>query len=245
MRSIFIVIYVFLFLLLGLPVLGLMWIIGKFNKPWADMAQLRIVQWAFRCIIFMSGSKLDIRGEENIPKDEAVLYIGNHRSFFDIIITYSRCPRLTGYISKKSILKIPVLGLWMKRLHCLFLDRDDIKQGFKVILTAIDEVKSGVSICVFPEGTRCKNQDDPAEVLPFKEGSFKIATKSKCKIIPIAITGTAEIFEDHLPWVHKNNVTITYGKPIDVSGLSKEETKHLGAYCRNVIVDMLHESVAK
>ena len=72
MRSIFIVIYVFLFLLLGLPVLGLMWIIGKFNKPWADMAQLRIVQWAFRCIIFMSGSKLDIRGEENIPKDEAV-----------------------------------------------------------------------------------------------------------------------------------------------------------------------------
>ena len=103
MRSIFIVIYVFLFLLLGLPVLGLMWIIGKFNKPWADMAQLRIVQWAFRCIIFMSGSKLDIRGEENIPKDEAVLYIGNHRSFFDIIITYSRCPRLTGYISKKSI----------------------------------------------------------------------------------------------------------------------------------------------
>ena len=69
MRSIFIVIYVFLFLLLGLPVLGLMWIIGKFNKPWADMAQLRIVQWAFRCIIFMSGSKLDIRGEENIPKE--------------------------------------------------------------------------------------------------------------------------------------------------------------------------------
>ena len=112
-------------------------------------------------------------------------------------------------------------------------------------MTAIDEVKSGVSICVFPEGTRCKNQDDPAEVLPFKEGSFKIATKSKCKIIPIAITGTAEIFEDHLPWVHKNNVTITYGKPIDVSGLSKEETKHLGAYCRNVIVDMLHESAAK
>ena len=125
-----------------------------------------------------------------MPKDEAVLYIGNHRSFFDIIITYSRCPRLTGYISKQSITKIPVLGLWMKRLHCLFLDRDDIKQGLKVVLAAIDQVKSGISICVFPEGTRCKNKDDLTEVQSFKEGTFKIATKSKCKIVPMAIMGT-------------------------------------------------------
>ena len=105
------------------------------------MAQLRLVQWAFRVIIFLSGADIEFIGEENVPKDEAVLYIGNHRSFFDIIITYSRCPRLTGYISKQSITKIPVLGLWMKRLHCLFLDRDDIKQGLKVVLAAIDQVQ--------------------------------------------------------------------------------------------------------
>ena len=155
-----------------------------------------------------------------MPKDEAVLYIGNHRSFFDIIITYSRCPRLTGYISKQSITKIPVLGLWMKRLHCLFLDRDDIKQGLKVVLAAIDQVKSGISICVFPEGTRCKNKDDLTEVQSFKEGTFKIATKIK-----------------------KRHVVIRYGTPIDPAALSKEEQKHLGAHCREVIVDMLHEMV--
>ena len=76
-----------------------MWIIHKFAPAWADMAQLRLVQWAFRVIIFLSGADIEFIGEENVPKDEAVLYIGNHRSFFDIIITYSRCPRLTGYIS--------------------------------------------------------------------------------------------------------------------------------------------------
>ena len=179
MRSVLIVIFVFFYLLLGLPVLGAMWIIHKFAPAWADMAQLRLVQWAFRVIIFLSGADIEFIGEENVPKDEAVLYIGNHRSFFDIIITYSRCPRLTGYISKQSITKIPVLGLWMKRLHCLFLDRDDIKQGLKVVLAAIDQVKSGISICVFPEGTRCKNKDDLTEVQSFKEGTFKIATKSK------------------------------------------------------------------
>lgn len=93
------------YLLLGLPVLGAMWIIHKFAPAWADMAQLRLVQWAFRVIIFLSGADIEFIGEENVPKDEAVLYIGNHRSFFDIIITYSRCPRLTGYISKQSITK--------------------------------------------------------------------------------------------------------------------------------------------
>lgn len=184
MRSVLIVIFVFFYLLLGLPVLGAMWIIHKFAPAWADMAQLRLVQWAFRVIIFLSGADIEFIGEENVPKDEAVLYIGNHRSFFDIIITYSRCPRLTGYITKQSITKIPVLGLWMKRLHCLFLDRDDIKQGLKVVLAAIDQVKSGISICVFPEGTRCKNKDDLTDVQSFKEGTFKVATKSKCKIVP-------------------------------------------------------------
>ena len=229
MRSVLIVIFVFFYLLLGLPVLGAMWIIHKFAPAWADMAQLRLVQWAFRVIIFLSGADIEFIGEENVPKDEAVLYIGNHRSFFDI--------------SKQSITKIPVLGLWMKRLHCLFLDRDDIKQGLKVVLAAIDQVKSGISICVFPEGTRCKNKDDLTEVASFKEGTFKIATKSKCKIVPMAIMGTNEIFEDHLPWVKKRHVVIRYGTPIDPAALSKEEQKHLGAHCREVIVDMLHEMV--
>ena len=119
--------FVILFLLLSLPILGIEWILSKYNRHASDLRQLRMVQWAFRVIIFLSGADIEFIGEENVPKDEAVLYIGNHRSFFDIIITYSRCPRLTGYISKQSITKIPVLGLWMKRLHCLFLDRDDIK----------------------------------------------------------------------------------------------------------------------
>ena len=130
-------------------------------------------------------------------------YIGNHRSFFDIIITYSRCPRLTGYISKQSITKSTGTGSLDEAPALPVLDRDDIKQGLKVVLAAIDQVKSGISICVFPEGTRCKNKDDLTDVQSFKEGTFKIATKSKCKIVPMAIMGTNEIFEDHLPWVKK------------------------------------------
>jgi 1-acyl-sn-glycerol-3-phosphate acyltransferase len=89
-----------------------------------------------------------------------VLYIGNHRSFFDVPLTYPRCPIRTGYIAKKEMEKVPLLSTWMKRLHCLFLDRNDLKQGLKTILTAIEKVKSGISICIFPEGTRNKNEDE-------------------------------------------------------------------------------------
>ena len=62
MRSVLIVIFVFFYLLLGLPVLGAMWIIHKFAPAWADMAQLRLVQWAFRVIIFLSGADIEFIG---------------------------------------------------------------------------------------------------------------------------------------------------------------------------------------
>jgi len=72
-------------------------------------------------------------GKEHVPTDQAVLYIGNHRRFFDIVITYAQCPNLTGYISKDGVNKVPLLGIWMRRLYCLFLDRKDLKQGLKTI----------------------------------------------------------------------------------------------------------------
>ena len=160
MRTLFAVIYLLLFLILGLPILGIEWIISKFNKQHTDLVQLRIVQWGFRCISFISGIKLTVIGEENVPKDEAVLYIGNHRSIFDIIVTYARCPRPTGYIAKKGVNKVPILRLWMKRLHCIFLNRDDIKEGLKDSdkrVEFFDDLKTAVSFAkkVTKENTIC------------------------------------------------------------------------------------------
>lgn len=244
MRTILVGVFLFLFLLLGLPILGLEWLLGKVNKDLADRSQLAMVKWALRVIGFLSGVKLEVIGEENIPKDEAVLYIGNHRSYFDIVLTYARVPRLTGYIAKDGMANIPSLRIWMRRCYCLFLDRDDMKQGMQIILTAIENIKNGVSMCIFPEGTRCK-EADPTEMIPFKEGSFKIATKSGCKIIPMALTGTADVFENNFPWIKGRKVILQYGEPIDPKTLSKEDQKHLGAYTQNIIQGMLKEQVAK
>lgn len=240
-RTIFVLLFVLLYLILGILVLFVEWIIGKFNKPAADISSLRIVQWAFRVILFISGTKITVIGEENVPRDTPVLYIGNHRSYFDIIITYARCPRLTGYVAKDNIAKVPLLSNWMRRLYCLFLNRTDVKEGLKTILTGIDQIKNGVSMCIFPEGTRSKGESE-LDMLPFKSGSFKMAEKTGCPIIPMAITGSSHIFEDHLPSIHETHVVLQYGEPILLSELSKDERRQLASFAQNRVKEMLEDN---
>ena len=123
--------FVVLFLILSMPLMLAEWIIGKFNMDVKSRSSLAIVNWAFRCVAFLSGTKLIVKGRENIPDDRAVLYVGNHRSFFDIVLTYPLVKGPTGYVAKKEMEKVPLLSIWMKDLHCLFLDRDNIKEGME------------------------------------------------------------------------------------------------------------------
>ena len=242
-RTILILIFLILFFLIGILIWGITWIIGRFNPYRQDLICLRSVQFAFKVVLLISGVKVEVYGEEHVPKDQAVLYVGNHRSLFDTVITYARCPGLTGYVAKDSMLKIPFLRIWMKQLHCLFLNRKDIKEGMKMILTGIDQIKNGISMCIFPEGTRGTAETE-TEMLPFKEGSFKMAEKTGCPIIPMAMVHTADIFEKHIPFIRRTHVILTYGEPIDIRSLEKEQRKHLGSYVQGVIQKMLEEELA-
>lgn len=224
--------FLILFLVLSIPVLFVEWVIGKFNRQKKDISSLRIVQWAFKVILWITGVEVTVIGEENVP-DEPVLFIGNHRSYFDILLTYSRCRRLTGYVAKKEMERYPLLSTWMKYLYCLFMDRKDMRASLKTILTAIDYVKQGVSICIFPEGTR--NSGEELSLLPFKDGALKIADKTGCAIIPISMNNTAEMFENHLPKIKKTHVILEYGKPIYPKELDSDSRKHLGKYCEGLI----------
>lgn len=240
-RFISMCIFLGLYLILSIPVFFIEWLIGKCNRRARDISSLRLVQWGFGVMLKLSGIKITYIGEENIP-DAPVLYVGNHRSFFDIPITYTRCKNLTGYIAKKEIEKVPLLSTWMHFVYCLFLDRDDIRAGLKVILQAIEYVKNGISICVFPEGTR--NKGEELSVLPFHEGTFKIADKTGCAIIPISINNTNQIFEAHFPRVEPVHVIVEYGKPIYMSELDKETKKRIGVYCHDIIEETIKRNAS-
>ena len=100
-RFILVVIFVISFLIFSIPLLIAEWIIGHFNPALKNTSSLAIVNWGFRQCLKITGVKVTVLGEENVPKDRAVLYVANHRSFFDILLTYVRVPGPTGYISKK------------------------------------------------------------------------------------------------------------------------------------------------
>lgn len=240
-RLIIVAIFLVVFLISSIPIMLVEWLIGKFNMDIKSRSSLAIVNWAFRVVTFLCGTKLIVLGEENVPKDKAVLYVGNHRSFFDVVLTYPRVPRLTGYVAKKEMLKVPLLTVWMRYLHCLFLDRDNIKEGMKTILAAIEKVKSGISICIFPEGTRNKTADS---FLPFHEGSFKIAEKSGAPIIPMTIVNSAAVFEDHFPLIKKATVVIEYGKPVYIEELPKEERRTVGSKVQGIIAETYFKNKA-
>ncbi len=235
-RLVFAAIFVVLFLICSIPIFGIEWLIGKFNPTLRDRSGLHIVQWAFRVVIFIAGTRLIKIGEENLPKeDEGVVYIVNHRSIFDIVYTYPICPGLTGFIAKDALEKVPLLRVWMRRLYCLFLNRSDIRAGVQMVQQAAEYARSGISILIFPEGTRARE----AEMLPFKGGSFKIATKSGARIIPIAITNSSAVFEDHLPWIRRSTVVMRIGEPIDPKTLTQEEKRGLPERVQGQILEML------
>ena len=238
-RIILVAVFLITFLIFSVPILIAEWALKKINPYAADISSLRIVQWAFKVVIFLAGTKVTVIGEEHVPKDQAVLYIPNHLSYFDIVITYSRCPGLTGYIAKDKMRRYPLLSNWMERLYCLFLDRADMREGLKMVLTGIDQIKRGISVCIFPEGTRNPNPENG--MLPFKEGSLKMAEKTSCPIIPIAITNTHNIFKSHLPFIRKCQVIIEYGEPIYIKELDKEQRKFSGAYTQSKIEEMLEK----
>ncbi len=192
------------------------------------------VKKVFHKALKLSGSQISVSGKENIPKDQPVLFVANHSSYCDIPVLYDSIPTGTGFIAKKEMQKVPFLRSWMKAINSEFIDRSDVKQGLQCIKSAANTIKNGHSMVIFPEGTRGQAKE-PAE---FKEGSLRIASIAKAPIIPVAISGTADMMENHKKLcLYPAKVHITFGKPIYMNELPREEKKHLGAAIRQWIID--------
>lgn len=233
-RFIIVITFLFLFLVVSLVIQPIMLLIGLFSKKARSKVSLAIVNWAFGVVRVFAGAKVTYINHENVPKDEAVLYILNHRSYFDIILTYVKVPGPTGYVAKKEMSKTLTLAWWMRLLHCTFMDRKDLKKGMQTIKDNIALIENGISVAIFPEGTRNKTDE---KMLEFHKGSFKIAEKTGCKIVPVVIHNTADVFENQFPKMRKANVTIEYLEPIDVSKLDKDQKKTLADDVRNIMME--------
>jgi len=235
-RTFFVFLFIVLFLIITLPLDLVLYIMSKKNPDLQIRICRKIIHWAFSFILWICGVKIEADGQENIP-DGAVLFVGNHQSYLDILTTYVSIKGGTGFVSKIEMDKVPVFNLWMRGINCLFLDRDNIREGIKTIKKGTEELKKGYSMFIFPEGTR--NQAE--EMLEFKAGSTKMAEKANVPILPVAISGTADRFENNPHFsVKPGKVRITFGKPIIINDLAKEERRFLSGYTQNIIKEMLN-----
>lgn len=240
-RLILVIIVLLLYATIGQIMYFVSFIVGKIKGVNArDNMMLFNVKFFAKLVFIASGTKLHIEGEENLNNDKAVLYIGNHKSNFDSLLLYLLVKKPTGVIAKIELAKVPFIGMWIETLHGFLMDRNDLKQSFKIIIKSIENIKKGINMWIFAEGTRSKNKN-PLEVLSFKEGSFKVCEKTNCDIVPVAILNSSEIFENHKPFIKACDVYVKIGEPIKLSNLTEEEKNIIGEYTRQKIMIMLKD----
>lgn len=200
------------------------------------------VQGFFRKLLFLAGTKVTVKGLENIPEDTQVLFVGNHRSYFDIIILHTLVKRPLGFISKKEFEHTPLLSPYQRDIGCVFIDRENPREAIKSITKAADQMKLGLSMCLYPEGTR--NHTDT--LLPFKEGGYKMAERSKSPIVLVAMTGQDDIFENNKHhFIKKRHVKAEFSAPIYPSEMPVQERKAFYADIPNRLTAMIEAQKAE
>lgn len=190
--------------------------------------------WAISTIKY-SELKVEVEGSENLLNRTCV-YVSNHQSMLDIPVIMMNVKDTAGAVAKIEMKKVPVISYWMKELGCVFLDRENGREGLKAILEAIEKIKGGRSMLIFPEGTRTRSNG----IGDFKKGSLKLAVKANVPAIPITVNGTYKGLEgDTEDLIAK----VIFHKPIYMESLSKEEKANLSEICREIIAEPLKESI--
>ena len=174
---------------------------------------------------------------ENIPKEGPCVFVGNHRSYYDIPLLLASLDKPHGILAKEELEKIPLLNRWMKLLGCVFVQRDDLRASVRALNDATAIVESGRSFVIFPEGTRYKGEEGGAG--EFKNGAFRIAVKTGAPVVPVAITGARALFESNGNRCHPGRVHICILPPIRTAGMSKAEQKQLPEAVRQTILAKL------
>lgn len=217
--------------ILYLPIIAM-----KDERTGVKLARKKL-RWLSRIVLKSLGVKLRViyKNRKNInalEREKGIIFVCNHQSNLDIPVIVSALHIDVGFVAKKEMKSWPFFNIWMKRSKCVFLNRENPREGIKDIKEAVKVVKDGYPIVIFPEGERTLD----GEILRFKKGSFKLATETNGIIVPLTLKGTFDI-QKRGEWKMKRNqlVTIIVGEPIYVDSLSNDKIKELSTKVREVI----------
>lgn len=162
-------------------------------------------------VLFIYGIKVKVYGAENIDPAKGKIYISNHASYMDIFVQLAKLPDNVRMIYKKEINRVPVLGWAMYCAGFVALDRNRVREAMKSLDKAAGRVKKGLSVVIYPEGTRTID----GSIGEFKRGMFFLADKAKADIVPVTLKGTYEIMPMGSSRVRPGVVEMIIGKPVE------------------------------
>lgn len=200
-------------------------------------ASIWVVQkWWSPVLLWAGGATLEVSGAENIKKDQPYIFVSNHQSTIDIPTLFMGLPIDFRFVAKKQLQYVPLIGWYMTLARFVFIDRKNHREAIRSLQLAGERIRGGVSIVMFPEGTRSED----CLVLPFKKGPFALAMNAKVPVVPVSIEGSGVLMPKNSWNITPGPIRVRIGTPIDPAKFG-DDREGLIREVRNTIIDQLVE----
>jgi 1-acyl-sn-glycerol-3-phosphate acyltransferase len=215
----------------------IMWAVYR-NAPNVDyIAEEMPRRWA-RFLLRAAGVRVVVENEEHIDRSVTQVIAANHASWFDVLVLTSVTPGRYVFVAKKEVEYIPFLGPTIRACGHIFIDRQDRQKALAALSAARETLeRERPRIIMFPEGTRSAT----GELLPFKKGAFVLAIQTGADVVPTAILGSRAVMRKHSLLVHAGTVTVRFGTPIPVAGLTMDQRDQLMNETKEALARLLAE----
>ena len=230
--------YIILWVLLTTIFWGLAAIVISFFTRTGNPVHLVARIWA-RGILFASRINVTVNGLANIDPGQSYVYMANHQSNFDIPVLLAHLPVQFRWLAKAELFKIPIFGRAMRGAGYVKIDRFNQESAFESIKEAGSRMKNGVSVMIFPEGTRSRD----GKIRPFKKGGFIMAVDSGVPIVPVILQGTRSIMEKSSLKINTGEVSLNIATPIATSGFSRDNKDDLIDSVRTAICEGFEKGI--
>ncbi|WP_136482586.1 lysophospholipid acyltransferase family protein [Cognatitamlana onchidii] len=229
---------VWFYILVTLPIIVLfpILLVSISKESWYPFFFKLARLWAKFILIGMGFAYL-IEREQTPEIGKSYMFIANHTSMADIMLMLVSIKNPFVFVGKAELAKIPLFGFFYKRT-CILVDRSSAKSRQAVFLRAQRRIKSGLSICIFPEGGV---PEEHIELDEFKDGAFRLAINHQIPIVPLTFGDNKKRLSYTFFSGGPGKMRVKIHKFIDTKGLEIEDTKPLNIQSRRIIKDQLQE----
>lgn len=193
-----------------------------------------------RCILGTIGAHVTVEGLDEIDVSRPRVYVVNHLSALDIPILYLGLPFQFRILAKRELFHYPFMGWHLRRSGQIPVDLDNPKKSIRSLHRAVDAVKGGMPLVIFPEGGRSEN----GQLQPFMGGAFFTAIKAQVEVVPMAILGTYEMLKMNTWHIKPRPLRLIIAQPLSTAGLTVRDTEVLAARAREVVAQLYYSNVA-